>query len=71
MLLAGDEVSRTQNGNNNAYCQDNEINWLSWQNRDDSQRALQHFVEFVISLRGKYSLLRSRRYIHRPDEPEG
>lgn len=71
MLLAGDEISRTQNGNNNAYCQDNEINWLNWQNRDESQKALQCFAEFVISLRGKYSLLTSRRYIHRPDEPEG
>ncbi len=71
MLLAGDEISRTQKGNNNAYCQDNEINWLDWRNQHDDQKALQFFVEYVIALRGKYSLLTSRRYIHRPDEPQG
>jgi len=34
MLVAGDELSRTQNGNNNAYCQDNEISWINWKNAD-------------------------------------
>ena len=33
MLLAGDEFGRTQNGNNNAYCQDNEISWVDWEHR--------------------------------------
>jgi glycogen operon protein len=33
MLLAGDEIGRTQQGNNNAYCQDNEISWLNWEPR--------------------------------------
>src|SRR5205823_4545844 len=38
MLLAGDELSHTQNGNNNAYCQDNELTWLDWQ-LDDGKKA--------------------------------
>ncbi len=48
MLLAGDEFGRTQNGNNNAYCQDNEISWLDWDNADqellDYTRRLIHFA---------------------------
>ena len=39
MLLAGDEFGRTQHGNNNAYCQDNEISWLNW---DLDERAASH-----------------------------
>ena len=39
MLLAGDEIGRTQRGNNNAYCQDNEISWLDWNLDDDAQSA--------------------------------
>ena len=42
MLLAGDEFGRTQGGNNNAYCQDNEISWLSW----DLKEKGQHLVRF-------------------------
>ena len=37
MLLAGDEFGRTQNGNNNAYCQDNEISWLDWKLADGAE----------------------------------
>ena len=43
MLLAGDEMGRTQGGNNNAYCQDNEISWLDW----NLQAEDQHLIEFV------------------------
>ena len=39
MLLAGDEFGRTQQGNNNAYCQDNEISWLDWSIDDDARSA--------------------------------
>ena len=39
MLLAGDELSHTQNGNNNAYCQDNELTWLNWDLDDRSSRS--------------------------------
>ncbi len=49
MLVAGDEIGRTQHGNNNAYCQDNEISWLDWENADheflDYVRRLIHFVK--------------------------
>jgi len=43
MLLGGDEFGRTQEGNNNAYCQDNEISWLNWQ-RDEKQNRLLEFT---------------------------
>jgi glycogen operon protein len=47
MLLAGDEFSRTQNGNNNAYCQDNEISWINWKNADLSLlQFTQQLIEF-------------------------
>ena len=39
MLLAGDECGRTQNGNNNAYCQDNEISWFDWALAANAERA--------------------------------
>ena len=48
MLVAGDEFGRTQGGNNNAYCQDNEISWLNWENRDQD---LQQFTQKLIDLR--------------------
>lgn len=48
MLLAGDEFGHTQNGNNNAYCQDNETTWLDWENRD---KSLQDFTRKLIKLR--------------------
>ena len=48
MLVAGDELGRTQRGNNNAYCQDNEISWLDWGNIDDS---LIEFVRALIDIR--------------------
>lgn len=70
MLLAGDELGRTQLGNNNAYCQDNEINWIDWQQICDEGRYLQLFTAYVISLRKRLPLFTSKIYIHRPDEPE-
>ena len=54
MLLAGDEAGRTQNGNNNAYCQDNDLNWIGWE-RDRRQEAIVAFTQKVISLRTKAS----------------
>src|SRR5947207_13581129 len=50
MLLAGDEWARTQNGNNNTYCQDNELNWLSWEHNDE-QKELLTFTKKLIQLR--------------------
>ena len=55
-ILAGDEFSRSQKGNNNAYCQDNEISWLNW-NLDVRQREFMAFVKRCIAIRKKYSIL--------------
>jgi glycogen operon protein len=62
MLLAGDEFGRTQRGNNNAYCQDNEISWLHW-DFDDKGRALVRFVQRLCALRHKYPILRRSRFL--------
>jgi isoamylase len=61
MLLAGDEFGRTQNGNNNAYCQDNEISWLNWKIEAKGQ-GLQAFTRRLTSLRHKYPALRRTRF---------
>ncbi|MBU2987485.1 glycogen debranching protein GlgX [Saccharophagus degradans] len=71
MLLAGDELSRSQKGNNNAYCQDNEINWLDWQALTKKEISLSKFVSHLIKVRSSSPLLTSQRYIHKPDEPDG
>lgn len=57
-VLGGDELSRTQRGNNNAYCQDNEINWLNWSLNEHKQDFLA-FCQFAISLRKQSVLLNS------------
>src|SRR2546430_2082478 len=62
MMLAGDERSRTQRGNNNAYCQDNEISWLDWKT-DDANERLIRFVKKLTGLRLKYPVLRQRRFL--------
>src|SRR5258705_11322900 len=66
MLLAGDEMGRTQRGNNNAYCQDNEISWLDW-DLDAAGRGLIEFVAALTALRRKYPALRPRHHA-RPGE---
>src|SRR4030095_15030127 len=63
MLCAGDEIGRTQGGNNNAYCQDNEISWLDW-SVDDSRRGLLDFVRKLIALRRREPVLRRRQFLH-------
>ncbi|MEL7941620.1 MULTISPECIES: glycogen debranching protein GlgX [Pseudomonas] len=62
MLLAGDEFSRTQQGNNNVYCQDNELGWIDW-NLDDEGRQLQAFTRYLIRLRRRYPILRRGRFL--------
>jgi glycogen debranching enzyme GlgX/malto-oligosyltrehalose synthase len=57
MICAGDEIGRTQRGNNNAYCQDNEITWLDWR-LDDERRAFLSFARSVSGLRRAHPLLR-------------
>jgi isoamylase len=53
MLVSGDEISRTQGGNNNAYCQDNEISWLNWKEAD---QELMDFTAKLINLRNRHSV---------------
>jgi len=62
MILGGDEFGRTQNGNNNAYAQDNEISWVNWQRGEDGQ-ALQQFVARLTKLRRQYPVLRQSRFL--------
>ena len=61
MLLAGDELGRTQQGNNNAYCQDNEISWVDWE-LDDDKEALLEFTRAVIELRRDHPVFRRRKF---------
>ncbi len=62
MLLAGDEFGRTQNGNNNAYCQDNETSWVNW-DIDRRDRSLIGFVRKLTKLRRDYPILRRNRFL--------
>ncbi|HWT12718.1 MAG TPA: glycogen debranching protein GlgX [Allosphingosinicella sp.] len=65
MLLAGDEFARSQRGNNNAYCQDNEISWLDWkQAATGAGKALADFVGRLTDIRRRYPLLRGHRYLY-------
>jgi glycogen operon protein len=69
MLLGGDEFGRTQQGNNNAYCQDNEISWLDWQRGSlPANATLAAFAERLIALRRHYGIFRSRHFLHGRDE---
>jgi glycogen operon protein len=60
MLVAGDEIGRTQRGNNNAYCQDNEVSWIDWPRADHDLFA---FVQRLIALRRAHPVLRRRRWL--------
>ncbi|MBN1378064.1 MAG: glycogen debranching protein GlgX [Gammaproteobacteria bacterium] len=62
MLLAGDEINRTQQGNNNAYCQDNEINWLDWQ-LDPAAESLLVFTRLLIDLRKRNEVFRNKAFL--------
>ena len=61
MLLSGDEIGRTQKGNNNAYCQDNEISWVDWK-LDKPRRELLEFTRCVIGLMNEHPVLRRRHF---------
>ena len=60
LLLAGDELGRTQNGDNNAYCQDNEISWVDWAAADDELRG---FVKRLLALRRAHPAFRRQRFL--------
>ena len=61
MLLAGDEWARTQNGNNNTYCQDNELNWLAWEHSDEQKEQLE-FTKKLIQLRHDHPVFRRPKF---------
>ncbi|SNY93241.1 glycogen operon protein [Cohaesibacter sp. ES.047] len=61
MLLAGDEIGNSQQGNNNAYCQDNEIGWVSW---DQTDEELKEYVSYLSEFRKEHKALRQDRFLH-------
>jgi isoamylase len=63
MLLAGDEMGRTQRGNNNAYAQDNEINWIDWTSLSDGGRDLMQFVQRLTAIRRRHPVLSRSRFV--------
>ncbi len=64
MLLAGDEMGNSQGGNNNAYCQDNEIAWLNWDAMEERDEALRLFVRRLIELRRRHIVFHRDRFFH-------
>jgi len=64
MLLMGDEIGCTQKGNNNAYCQDNELNWIDWEEIGEDGWALYDFVAYLVRLRRERPLLRRLEFPH-------
>jgi len=60
MLVAGDELGRTQGGNNNAYCQDNETSWIDWEHADAGRIG---FTRRLLELRRRHPVLRRRRFV--------
>ncbi|MFJ1898125.1 glycogen debranching protein GlgX [Streptomyces sp. NPDC088115] len=73
MLVAGDEMGRTQGGNNNAYCQDNEVSWVDWSLLEQPRwRALTELTARVLELRHAHPVLRRRAFFSgRPQAPDG
>ena len=66
MLLAGDEFGRTQRGNNNAYCQDNEISWVDWNGRTERDLMFGRFVKAILRMRREHPAFERDRVLHRP-----
>jgi isoamylase len=62
MLVAGDEFGRSQGGNNNAYCQDNDISWVDWEGIGEDGKALIEFVRKLIQIRAIFPVLRRSRF---------
>jgi isoamylase len=63
LILAGDEVGNTQNGNNNAYCQDNEIGWIGWEGLNREGDDLTDFVGHMAELRKRFAQIRSHHWL--------
>ena len=66
MIAHGDELGRTQRGNNNAYCHDSPLTWINWTARD---RSLEAFARQVIAFRRQHSVLRTSAWVSGPDAP--
>ena len=62
MILHGDEMGRTQQGNNNTYCQDNELSWVDWE-LDEHQEEMLWFTQRMIALRREHPIFRRRRFL--------
>ncbi len=69
MLSAGDELGKTQQGNNNAYCQDNALSWIHWQDERPQSQQMLAFVRNLIAIKKTYPLLNQDKYIHQSSEP--
>lgn len=65
MILAGDEFLKTQKGNNNAWCQDNDLSWIDWKLKDENADFFR-FTKQLIALRKRHPALRRRRHFHGP-----
>jgi isoamylase len=63
MILGGDELGRSQNGNNNAYCQDNEVSWYDWSQRDENLTLL-GFTRRLMQFRAQHPVFRRHRFFH-------
>jgi glycogen operon protein len=73
LLLAGDEVGNSQAGNNNAYCQDNEVGWVDWRGLGRENDDLTDFIGYMTELRHRFGQIRARRWLEgrRPDGSYG
>jgi glycogen operon protein len=63
MMLGGDELDRTQRGNNNPYCQDNELSWYDWRTTPERERLCEFFAR-MIRLRRKHPMFQRRNFFH-------
>ena len=63
LILAGDEVGNTQDGNNNAYCQDNETGWIGWRNLGREGEDFTGFIGRLTDIRRRFPQLRARRWV--------
>jgi isoamylase len=70
MILGGDELSHTQGGNNNAYCQDNETSWYDWE-LDDDDREFLAFVTKIVRFRRMHPTFTRRRFLSSEERPDG
>jgi glycogen operon protein len=69
MLQAGDELGRSQQGNNNAYCQDNPLSWIDWGAVDEQGETLREFTRRLLELRREYRVLQADEFRHDAEDP--